>query len=143
MSNSSTVNENELEEIEKKRELMKQKEREYSRRYYQTHKEKCKAYAKMYHATHKEQRSKWTREYYRKNREKILAKEKAYRQQKRLEATSELPIDDTEPRKYSRGKKQRCNLDCFNCIFQDCILLFVSCFSFLLHVTSPFTASIV
>ena len=142
MSDLSTVNENELSDAEKKRELMKQKEREYSRRYYQTHKEKCKAYAKMYHATHKEQRSKWIREYYRKNREKILAKERAYRQQKKLENSS-LPIDDTEPQKYSRGKKQRCNLDCFNCIFQDCILLFVSCFSFLLHVINPFTANIV
>lgn len=132
MSNSSPENENELEEIEKKRQLRKEKEREYYRRYYQTHKEKCKAYAKIYHAIHKEQRREWTREYNSKNKEKVC-----------IQTTSDLPTDDTEPRKYSRGKKQRCNLDCFNCVFQDCILLFVSCFSFLLHVTSPFTANIV
>lgn len=96
------------------------KKKQYNRQYYINHREEILEKAKIYRYTHNEQ---------------ILAKA--------IERREKLKQSKVHIKKKTYKKKQVCNLDCFNCIFQDCILLVVSCLSFLLHVINPFTASIV
>lgn len=75
----------------------RQKEMLYAREYRKAHLEECKERGKIY---------------YQKNKQEILRKAKEYWQRKKSEGEG----DKTKP------KRNICNLDCFNCIFDDCIL---------------------
>ncbi len=71
--------------------LSSDEKRARRRAYYQAHKEHIKAYKRMYYAYHTEQCKEYSRTYYRNNRDKILAKQRAKREEIRR---SQPPIPD-------------------------------------------------
>jgi len=64
-------------------EQRKERDVQYSKRYYETHKEQKAHYAKTYYATHKEQKSRYRAEYEEANKEQLTQYRKEYQQANR------------------------------------------------------------
>lgn len=73
-----------------------------NKKYYEKNREKILAYQKKYRKKNREKIVGQLKKYYEKNREKLLAYKKEYYEKNQI------------------GVK--CNGDCFNCIFDDCII---------------------
>ena len=102
MKNTSTKDRKEY--FKRYREQNKEKIAEYKREYYQENKEKIKKYREE----NKEKLAEYKREYYQENKEKIAGKNKKYRE------------ENKEKRQNKHNNK--CNMDCLNCIYDDCIM---------------------
>ena len=63
-----------------------------------------KEYFKRYREQNKEKLAKYRREYYQENKEKIAEQKKKYREENK------------------EKRQNKCNMDCFNCIYDDCIM---------------------
>ena len=74
-----------------------------------------KEYFKRYREQNKEKIAEYKREYYQENKEKI----KKYREENK-EKIAEQKKKYREENKEKRQNK--CNMDCFNCIYDDCIM---------------------
>ena len=75
--------------------------------YYQENKEKIAEYHIEYYQKNKEKLLKYQREYYQKNKEQIAKYQKEYYH---------------ENKEKLRNKYNICDMDCFNCIYDDCII---------------------
>lgn len=64
------------------RERERAKRREYSRRYYEQTKERRRQYSREYRAAHLEEEAARKRAWYQASRDRVLAQQKAHRQQK-------------------------------------------------------------
>ena len=76
--------------------------------YYQENKEKIAEYQREYYQKNKEKIKEYQRKYYQENKEKILEHIRNYYQ------------ENKEKRKNKHNNK--CNMDCLNCIYCDCIM---------------------
>ena len=85
----------------------KDKLRENLKVYYFKNREKIKEYSRIYYIKNRERLLEYQKQYYIKNREKISANQREKR------------IKDKE------FQKPKCNMDCLNCIYDDCILWFL------------------
>ena len=73
--------------------------------YYQENKEKIAEYQREYYQKNKEKIKKYQRKYYQENKEKILEHIRNYYKEKR-----------------QNKHNNKCNMDCLNCIYDDCIM---------------------
>ncbi len=80
--------------------------REYAKQYAKEHPEAKNAASKRYNEAHKEEIIAYKKAYREKNADKILKKQREYREK-------------TAKRKNEMARK--CDFDCFNCKFADCI----------------------
>lgn len=74
----------------------------YTKEYYEKNKDRYKEY----YEKNKEDRKRYQKEYYEKNKKKIREKF----------------LNDRRTYYEKNGIKPKCNKDCFNCIYKDCIL---------------------
>lgn len=75
---------------------------------------------KEYYQENKEKLAEYQREYYQKNKEKIKEHQRKYYQENKEKILEHI-------RNYYKEKRQnkhnnKCNMDCFNCIYDDCIM---------------------
>ena len=88
--------------LRKYRETHKERLKQQSKEYRRTHKRQIKIRNKQYRETHKEYYKEYHKEYYKEHKEQIAEYNKQY---------------------YEKRKNHGiCNNDCFNCIYNDCIL---------------------
>lgn len=73
--------------------------------YYQENKEKIAEYQREYYQKNKEKIKEYQRKYYQENKEKILEHIRNYYKEKR-----------------QNKHNNKCNMDCLNCIYDDCIM---------------------
>lgn len=73
--------------------------------YYQENKEKLAEYQREYYQKNKEKIKEYQRKYYQENKEKILEHIRSYYKEKR-----------------QNKHNNKCNMDCLNCIYDDCIM---------------------
>lgn len=73
--------------------------------YYQENKEKLAEYQREYYQKNKEKIKKYQRKYYQENKEKILEHIRNYYKEK-----------------LKNKHNNKCNMDCLNCIYDDCIM---------------------
>lgn len=73
--------------------------------YYQENKEKIAEYHIEYYQKNKEKIKEYQRKYYQENKEKILEHIRNYYKEKR-----------------QNKHNNKCNMDCLNCIYDDCIM---------------------
>ena len=81
--------------------------KEYLKRYREQNKEKIAERNRKYYQENKEQIAEQQREYYQENKEQIAEYQKEYYQ---------------ENKEKLRNKYNICDMDCFNCIYDDCII---------------------
>ena len=75
---------------------------------------------KEYYQKNKEKLAEYQREYYKKNKEKIKEHQRKYYQENKEKILEHI-------RNYYKEKRQnkhnnKCNMDCLNCIYDDCIM---------------------
>lgn len=82
-----------------------------------------KEYLKRYRGKNKEKIAEYKREYRQENKEKIAEKNKKYREENKekiLEHIRNYYQENKEKRQNKHNNK--CNMDCLNCIYDDCIM---------------------
>ena len=106
----------------------KRKKAERAKKYYEENKDKLKEYRKKYREENKDKFKGYRKKYYEKNKCKDKFKEyrKKYYEKNRgkyIERAKEYNEKNKDKiKEYLKKRKSRCNGDCFNCIYPDCIL---------------------
>lgn len=92
--------------------------REYQRRYRKEHREEWLEYQRRYRKEHKEEMNQYYKRYYQRHKEDIKYYQRERYRQKCQKEYAEKTRDNVKVRRTN----PKCNEDCFNCIYEDCIL---------------------